>query len=78
MSVYCGQCGAEYKDDAEYLNTVCKATGVAPTDPLSMGKNWARIQDLALDRGKSETTPEKLAAAKLAVKNKVEAIKAKK
>lgn len=54
MSVFCGQCDLEFKNDAELLAHVCEKTGVVLTDPLAMGANYATIQEAALERGATE------------------------
>lgn len=64
MSVFCGRCGVEYANNNQYLTSVCSVLGVVPTDPETMGKKWDNISKLALDRGASDSTPEKVKKAK--------------
>lgn len=47
----CGQCNQTFSTEEEYLSHGCEATGVQPTHPLSMGKNFLAIQTEALKRG---------------------------
>lgn len=64
MSVFCGQCPLEFADDTAYLAHTCEVSGVKPTDPEFMGKNWDTIQVSAIDRGAPDSTPGKVAKAK--------------
>lgn len=50
----CGQCLKQFKSEAEYLAHKCEKTGVAPTDPKSMGENYEAIQNAALARGEAK------------------------
>lgn len=54
MSVFCGQCDQEFETPELELEHICPATGVAPTDPRTMGPNWQAIQEAALARGEAE------------------------
>jgi len=49
--VKCGQCNKEFETKEVCLAHICEVTGVAPTDPRSMGENYAQIQEAALKRG---------------------------
>lgn len=48
----CGQCGAEFATEAEYLAHVCKS-GVTPTDPENLGPEFKAISEAALKRGEA-------------------------
>lgn len=63
MSVFCGQCTLEFDTPELELVHICDVTGVAPTDPRSMGQNWDKIAIAAIERGESESTPEATLAA---------------
>lgn len=49
--VKCGKCNKEFENNEAYLSHVCEVTGVVPTDPRSMGKDFEKIQNAALKRG---------------------------
>lgn len=46
----CGQCVADFVDEATYLAHDCPTTGVKPTNPRSMGPAYENIQKAALER----------------------------
>lgn len=52
--VICGQCNTQFETSEAELAHICSVTGVAPTDPRSMGANYEAIQAAALERGQSE------------------------
>lgn len=52
--VICGKCNEEFDTPELELAHVCAVTGVAPTEPESMGPNWELIQEAALARGEEE------------------------
>lgn len=51
----CGRCGQAFGSEDSYLSHVCVGTGVAPTDPRSMGPAYEAIQNAALRRGSLRT-----------------------
>lgn len=52
--VVCGQCTQQFDSFEAELAHICPTTGVPPTDPLTMGVNYAAIQQAALERGEAE------------------------
>ena len=48
---YCGKCGKGFESYDDYLIHICKVTGVAPTDPATMGVGYELISAEALKRG---------------------------
>ena len=50
----CGQCNEQFKTEEAYLLHECPVTGVAPTEPETMGKDHARLAEAALKRGEEQ------------------------
>lgn len=50
----CGQCGQKFAVEELYLAHQCPETGVAPTQPESMGPNHEAISKAALARGSKQ------------------------
>jgi len=62
----CGRCNGEFASEQEYIDHLCPETGFTPKEPEHLGEKFARVSQIAVERGaervkleKSGMSPEK-------------------
>lgn len=54
----CGKCQGEFGSEQEYVEHLCKVTGVQPTNPEHLGPEFQAISQAALARGAARKAKE--------------------